>query len=139
MHLETLRQFLGSADRARSTFQVWNLRDHERGWRNLTHPADAIGIDALKELGTPLGRFLPRCPDPDMALNNLERFLANPAGAEQLPALLENQSRVLELLLQLLGTSQHFSDLRSHNPDYLDLLGGPVPRSPSKEELQAEL
>src|SRR5437870_5611869 len=139
MHLETLRQCLGSADRARSTFQVWNLRDHERGWRNLTHLAEAVGIDALKELGTPLGRFLPRCPDPDMALNNLERFLANPAGAAQLRALLEGRGRTLEILLQLFSTSQLFSDLLVANPDYLDTLRVPLRRSPSQKELQEQL
>src|SRR5439155_4271726 len=139
MHLEALRQCLGSADRARSTFQVWNLRDHERGWRNLTHLADAIGIDALKELGTPLTRYLPRCPDPDMALNNLERFLANPGARQQLPALLEGRARSLEILLQLLSTSQSFSDLLVANPDYLDMLRVPLRRSPSGGELRDQL
>ena len=48
-----------------------------------------------------------------MALNNLERFLAQPAGAELLPLLIENRARTLEILLQLLGVSQSFSDLLS--------------------------
>ena len=62
-------------------------------------PSGSIGWLSSRQ---PLGRLLPRWPDPDMALNNLERFLANPAGAKQLPALLEGRARTLETLLQLL-------------------------------------
>src|SRR5260370_13322513 len=74
-----------------------------------------------------------------MARNNLERFLANPADATQLPALYENRARTLEILIQLFGTSQSFSDLLSLNPDYLDMLRVPLRRSPSAAELQAQL
>src|SRR5260370_24032208 len=111
MDVDQLRQCLDSPSQARSLLQVWNVRDFERGQQNLAHIADAIGLDALRELCPPLGRFLPRCADPDMALNNLERVLTNPAGAQQLPALLESRARTLETLLQLLGTSPFFSDL----------------------------
>jgi [glutamine synthetase] adenylyltransferase / [glutamine synthetase]-adenylyl-L-tyrosine phosphorylase len=139
MHLEHLRTCLGSADSARPLLQTWSLRDPERGWRNLAHLAETIPLDALREAVTPLGRLLPRCPDPDMALNNLERFLSNPAAAQQLPALLENRGRTLEILLQLFSTSQYFSDLLGLNPDYLDMLRVPLRRSPSQAELQAQL
>ena len=89
MQLDHLRRCLEEFEASRALLQNWNLRDLERGWRNLAHLADAIGPDALRELCHPLGRLLPRCADPDMALNNFERFLANPAGASQLPTLLE--------------------------------------------------
>src|SRR6266851_5698302 len=102
MQLEQLRQSLESLEGARALLDGWNLRDAERGWRNLTGLAAAVPLDALRELCIPLGRFLPRCPDPDMALNGLERFLADPAGAAQLRALLEGRGRTLEILLQLL-------------------------------------
>src|SRR2546427_456887 len=109
MHVDHLRNCLASLDSARPVLQGWSLRDGERGWRNLVHLASAIGLEALRDLSIPLGRLLPRCPDPDMALNNFERFLANPAGAQQLPGLMEPRSRSLETLLQLLSTSQFFS------------------------------
>ncbi len=139
MHLDQLRNSLASLDGARAVLQCWNLRDAERGWRNLSHLAATLPLDALRDLCTPLTRFLPRCPDPDMALNNLERFLANPAAVELLPALYENRARTLEILIQLFGTSQSFSDLLSLNPDYLDMLRVPLRRSPSAAELQAQL
>jgi glutamate-ammonia-ligase adenylyltransferase len=139
MQLDQLRNCLDSLSGARALFHTWNLRDPERGWRNLTGLAEAVPLDALREICTPLGRLLPRCPDPDMALNNLERFLANPAAAEQIPVLLENRARVLEILLLLLSTSQSFSDLLNLNPDFLDMLRVPLRRSPSQSELQAQL
>jgi glutamate-ammonia-ligase adenylyltransferase len=139
MHLDQLRHCLESLEQARPLLHAWGLRDPERGWRNLGHLAGAVGLDALRELCHPLGRLLPRCPDPDMALNNLERFLANPAGAALLPALQDQRARSLEVLLQLLGTSQSFSDLLVANPDYLDMLRVPLRRSPSQAEMQAQL
>jgi glutamate-ammonia-ligase adenylyltransferase len=139
MQLEQLRNYVDSLTDARSLLRSWRLRDPERGWRNLIGLAEALSLDGLRELCTPLGRLLPRCADPDMALNNLERFLANPASVAQFPILLENRGRLLEILLQLFSTSQTFSDLLSLNPDYLDMLRIPLRRSPSKEELQAQL
>ena len=139
MHLDQLRHCLESPEQARLVLRQWCLRDFEGGQHNLRHLADAVGLDVLAELCHPLGRILPRCPDPDMALNNFERFLGNPAGAEQFPLLLEGRARVLEILLQLLSTSQFFSDLLSSNPDYLDMLRIPLRSSPSRTELRAQL
>jgi glutamate-ammonia-ligase adenylyltransferase len=139
MHVDQLRHSLDSAEQAKSLLNTWTLRDFERGWQNLTHLAEALPIDTLRELCQPLSRLLPRCPDPDGALNNLERFLANPAGAKLLPQLVEGRARTLEIMLQLFSTSQYFSDLLSANPDYLDMLRVPLRRSPSARELQEQL
>jgi glutamate-ammonia-ligase adenylyltransferase len=139
MHLDQLRRCLDSLEQARPVLHAWGLRDPERGWRNLSHLANAVGLGALRDLSHPLGRLLPRCPDPDMALNNLERFLATPGGAPQLPALLQSRARSLEFLLQLLSTSQYFSDLLVANPGDLDMLRVPLRRSPSQAEMQAQL
>src|SRR5215813_14358860 len=111
MHLEQLRHCLESSDQARPLLHTWNLHDYERGQSNLAHIADSIGLDGLRDLCHPLGRLLPRCPDPDMALNNLERYLSSPDGLRQLPALFESRARPLEKLLQMLSTSQSFSDI----------------------------
>jgi glutamate-ammonia-ligase adenylyltransferase len=139
MHLDQLRHSIESLDHARPLLQQWGVSDQEYGWRLLTHLAKAVGLDPLRDLCHPLGRILPRCPDPDMALNNLERFLAQPAGAQQLPSLLESRARPLEILLQLLSTSQFFSDLLATNPDYLDMLRVPLRRSPNPRELHDQL
>jgi glutamate-ammonia-ligase adenylyltransferase len=137
--LEQLRSSLESLDQARPLLHAWGLRDPERGWPNLTGLAHSVGLDGLRELARPLGRFLPRCPDPDMALNSLERFLATPEGRAQLTTLLESRARCLETFLQLVSNSQFFSDLLAVNPDYLDMLQVPLRRSPSRQELRDQL
>src|SRR5262249_25177312 len=104
--LEQLRGSLESLDQARSLLHSSGLRDPHRGWPTLPGLAQALGLDGLRDLARPLGRLLPRCPDPDMALNSLERFLATPGGRAQLPVLLESRARCLETFLQLGSNSQ---------------------------------
>ena len=79
------------------------LRDPGRGRRILS----ALGPDRLQLLLEPLRRLLPRVPDPDMTLNNLERYLS--AAPESLSTLLDDGARGLEILLPLLATSQFFA------------------------------
>ena len=45
-------------------------------------------------------------------------------GSRQLPHLLESRGRALETLIQLLGTSQFFSDLLGNHPNFLDMARG---------------
>src|SRR5262249_33481846 len=136
MQTEQLRHSLESLDAARVLLHDWGLRDLERGWHNWTALARDVGLDRLPDLARPLGRLLARCPDPGMALTNFGRFVATPAGAQQLPVLLDARARTLETLLQLLSTSQFFSDLLVANPDFLDMLQVPLRDSPSGEEMR---
>ena len=115
------------------SFRVWGVRDLDKGRRNLANLAERLGFDALAALCNSLARFLPRCPAPDMALNNLERFFAHPAAPAACPRVLDNRARSLEILLQLFATSQMFSDLLGQFPDYLDMLRVPLRRSPSPD------
>jgi [glutamine synthetase] adenylyltransferase / [glutamine synthetase]-adenylyl-L-tyrosine phosphorylase len=139
MQAEQLRQYLDSPERARPLLQSWQVRDAERGWRNLTYLAGSLPDDGLRELCGPLARLLPRCPDPDMALNSLERYLATPGACERLTVLLESRARTLEILLQLFSTSQYFSDLLVANPDYVEMLRVPLRRSPGPDDLREQL
>ena len=139
MHQESLRRSLESVDDARPNLVDWRLRDADRGQRNLVHLAEALGLDRLTELSQPLGRVLARCPDPDMALNNLERFISMEGGPGYLPLLLESRARTLETVIQLFSTSQFFSDLLIANPDFLDMLRIPLRSSPSRAEMLAQL
>src|SRR4051812_17366929 len=117
MSADVLRRCLESDDEARGLFCQWALHDHDRARSNLAHLVSSLGTASLSELFHPLSRLLPRCADPDMAFNNLERFLGNPAGAAQVPTLLEHRGRTLETLLNLFGASQFFSDILIANPD----------------------
>jgi len=139
MQLEMLRRSLESVDAARESLAEWGLRDCERGQRNLIHLAEHLGVDRLGELCHPLSRILIRCPDPDMALNNFERFVSTSGGGEFVPTLLENRARTLETVLQLFSTSQFFSDLLIANPDFLEMIRIPLRASPSRAEMLAQL
>jgi glutamate-ammonia-ligase adenylyltransferase len=124
---------------ATGEFHTLPLRDPSRGERNLAALASHLGPDAFAALTAPLGRFLPRVADPDMALNNLERLLALPAAREHLPALLTGHARGLESVLHLLATSQFFADTLVAYPESLTAVAEPTSRNPSTAELTAQL
>lgn len=139
MQLDRLRHYLESPEEARPLLEHWRLRDPAGALANLRSLAAALGFEAFRDLSHPLGRILPRCPDPDKALNNLERFLANPAARGKFATLVEGRARTLEIMLQLFSSSQYFSDLLVANPDYLSMLRVPLRHSPNREELQDQL
>jgi glutamate-ammonia-ligase adenylyltransferase len=139
MDLDQLRLYLESFEEACLFLSGWGLRDLRKGWENFKRLAAILGPSHLAELCTPLSRYLPRCPDPDMGLNNFERFLASPSAVEELLTMPEGRSRTLEILLQLLSTSHYFSDLLTAHPDYLPMLRIPLRRSPNREELISQL
>lgn len=136
MYVEQLRHCVESPASGRPVLASWGLRDLDRGQWNLGALKEHLGLDPLAQLAAPLGRLLPRCPDPDMALNNLERFFSHPAAPALVPALLDGRCRPLEILIGLFSTSQLFSDLLAQHPDYLDMLRVPLRKSPSPAELR---
>jgi glutamate-ammonia-ligase adenylyltransferase len=118
---------------------TWPVRDTDRGRRNLTALADHLGPDAFLDLMGPLARWLPRSPDPDLALNNLERVFSRPAARALMPAVVDGRGRTLDTLLRVLGTSQFLADGLAADPEAVALLGGPVRRPPEVAELEAAL
>src|SRR5947208_4247284 len=138
MQTDELRLCLESLEQARNLLYDWEVRDIERGKSNLAGMAEVLGLDGLSELCHPLGRLLPRCADPDMALNNLDRYFAS-AGPSSVPILMESRARTLETMLQLFSTSQFFSDLLITNPDFLEMLRIPLRSSPSRAEMLEQL
>ncbi|MBW4054577.1 MAG: bifunctional [glutamate--ammonia ligase]-adenylyl-L-tyrosine phosphorylase/[glutamate--ammonia-ligase] adenylyltransferase [Proteobacteria bacterium] len=80
-------------------------------------------------------------PDPDLALTNLERFLAVVATRSSYYALLAENRHTIKLLVSLFGMSEFLSKILISHPELLDSL---VARSGSsviktKELMQAEL
>ncbi|GBD35091.1 Bifunctional glutamine synthetase adenylyltransferase/adenylyl-removing enzyme [bacterium HR36] len=130
---------LDSMENAEHWLRTCRLRDVRRAWQNLTQLREALGQERFSELLDPLWRFLPRYPDPDMALNNLERFLANKAALAHLELLLDGVAKRLETLLQIFSTSQYFSELLIQHPEYLEMLWVPLQRTPQRRELVEQL
>ena len=69
--------------------------------------------------------ILSQKPDPDMALNNWERFVASlPSPATHLGLMLSQPMR-LEILLDLLSTSQFLADVLAREPNLLEYISEP--------------
>ena len=90
-----------------------------------------------------LVRSLNRCPDPDMALNALDRMI-EPAGEyrlRQVASLIEHRGRPLESLVILLGTSAWLGDLLTRHPAFFSRFRpqSGLKRSPTRDELEVEL
>ena len=87
--------------------------------------------------------LLVRCGRPDMALNNLDRFVAAARNPLAIGTLFERDPTALPTLVQIFSTSQHFSDLLVGDPEGFDLLrlteGAPVARQMLVEDLVAEV
>ena len=84
------------------------VRDPERAGRDVRDLIKKAGpgcLTLIAKLAVQLDGVLPRCPDPGMALSNLERYLA--AGPEHEPTLrkLVDNPRTTEILLQVFSTS----------------------------------
>ncbi len=80
-------------------------------------------------------------PDPDMALNNLERFAGVVINPSFLYALLREHRKSLDLLLTILGSSQYLSDVLIRYPQLFEWLlePGVLRRPVLKAEFAREL
>jgi glutamate-ammonia-ligase adenylyltransferase len=85
--------------------------------------------------------ILARTPDPDMALNNWERFIRALTSPEFHYNLLLSQPMRLEILLTIFAGSQFLADALVRNPGFLDWITLPenLHQSGSKEDLEGEL
>lgn len=85
--------------------------------------------------------ILGRTPDPDMALNNWERFIRVLTSPEFHYNLLLSQPMRLEILLTMFAGSQFLADTLVRNPGFLDWISLPenLHQTRSREDLEGEL
>ncbi len=85
--------------------------------------------------------YASQSPDPDQALNHLEKFVSVAGARTTLYALLANNPKVIELLLQLFGHSDFLSEILIRYPDMLDVLLNPevIEQTRSREQMYQEL
>ena len=102
-----------------------------------------LTLDLLAIICSQIEQHLSRSADPDMALNNLERFVAAARNPLSMGTLFERDPTALPTLVQIFSTCQHFSDLLVLDPEVFDLLrlseGAPVARQMLVEDLVAEV
>ncbi|MFN3475954.1 MAG: glutamate-ammonia-ligase adenylyltransferase, partial [Candidatus Methylomirabilales bacterium] len=118
------------------------LKDLQRARRNLELlTTKGIHGEAFGALLPSFLEALKNAPDPDMALNNFERYAEAVVDRGFFYSLLKENRKILDLALTIFGSSQCLSDLLIRFPhDFYWLLEPGVLRKPRpKEELEADL
>ncbi|MCX6992780.1 MAG: hypothetical protein NT011_06510 [Kiritimatiellaeota bacterium] len=131
------------------------FRDTERANVNLRKLAGAAQQELFARLAVLACDFLRRAADPDMALNNWERFARSLPDAPGTPGtpgtpgspahfqLLLSQPRRLEILMGIFSASQFLADTLIRNPDFFDwvtnstILHAERPREVIESDLRA--
>jgi len=144
MHRDELHRYLDNPGDADAWLRSLGVHDLARAHGNLLRIATAgVTLDLLATICDQLAEHLPGSSDPDMALNNLERFFAGARNPLSLATLFERDAEALPILLQIFATSQHFSDVLILDSESYDLLriteGQPVAREYLVSELAAEV
>ena len=105
------------------------VRDPDRGLRDLRDlAASGLPSATFDVLLAQLGVLLPQCPDPGMALTNLDRFASSGSAGLAAVASLAKNPRTTDVLVQIFSTSQYFSELIIRDPGVLDWLRGGAER-----------
>jgi glutamate-ammonia-ligase adenylyltransferase len=143
MDSETLVRYLDRPDAAADWLRTWGIENVERAHANLIGLAKAgITLDLLVVVCEQLEQTLPKLSDPDMALNNLERFVVATRNPLSLGGLFERDREALPTLLQIFSNSQYLSDWLIRDPESYDLLrlteGQPVVREILTREVCSE-
>jgi len=101
---------------------------------------DAASRSSLETILPTLLAALGRLPDPDLALNNLERFAQKVINRHFLLGLFRDNPRILHLALTIFGSSQFLSDIVVRQPQLFEWLlePGVLHRPKSKEDLAQE-
>ncbi|OGL39498.1 MAG: hypothetical protein A2042_00125 [Candidatus Schekmanbacteria bacterium GWA2_38_11] len=97
--------------------------------------------DLLREVAPVLFKEITKTPDPDMALNNLEKFISTSPARTTMVSLLAESSGAREILLNLFGTSEFISNILIRHPEYIDITQHPefLEKRKSREESEKEL
>ncbi len=144
MQIDRVQAMLESGEDAQrwlSTVGVTNPRTAQLNLKRLA--SQGIPLDLLGTICQQFAETAPQLADPDMALNNLERYILATRNRLATAALFERDARALPSLLLMLNASQKLSDQLCADPAGYDLLrmteGLPVAREPLVEELVGEV
>jgi [glutamine synthetase] adenylyltransferase / [glutamine synthetase]-adenylyl-L-tyrosine phosphorylase len=144
IELDRLRTYLDDAKEAEPWLRSLYVSNPTAAHANFSRMATrGVTLDLLAQIGDQLAAAAPALADPDMAINNLERFIAASRNPMATAALFERDPQALPNLLQIFSTSQYLSDLLIVDHDAYDLLrmteGQPVSRQALVEEMVADV
>jgi len=95
----------------------------------------------LRRVAPFIFREITSSPEPDMALQNFEKFLSSVGARGAIYSLLAENHNIIKLLVGMFGTSSFLSKILLAHPETLDSLVSPGASSlmKSREEMMAEL
>ena len=133
MQLDQIHLLLDSFADAEPWLASLGIANPRTAHGNLLRLAKAgLPLDLLGNICQQFEETAPQLADPDMALNNLERFLLSARSLLSMAALFERDEQSLPNLLLMFSSSQHLSDQLCTDPESYDLLrvteGCPVAR-----------
>ncbi len=142
--IDRLRSCLDDAQEAEPWLRSLCVANLPAARSNFMRMADqGVTLDLLSEISEQFAAVAPTLADPDMAMNNLERFIASSRNPMAAAALFERDRDALPNLLQIFSTSQSLSDLLVADQEAYDLLrmteGQPVAREALVDELVGEI
>ncbi len=142
--IDRLRNYLDDATEAEPWLRSLYVANPNAAHANFARMAtQGVTLDLLAQISEQLGAAAPALADPDMAINNLERFIAASRNPMATAALFERDPNALPNLLQIFSTSQYLSDLLVVDREAYDLLrmteGQPVSREALVEELVGDV
>ncbi|MDY7033310.1 MAG: glutamate-ammonia-ligase adenylyltransferase [Thermodesulfobacteriota bacterium] len=129
-------------DISRQILSDAGFKDPERAYLNLKHLAgEKNRRDTFAKLAILACDILRRKPDPDMALNNWERFLGSLPDPEKHYETLLSQPMGLRILLTIFSGSQFLADTLIKNPEFLEWVTNPdnVHKLRIKKDMEEEL
>jgi glutamate-ammonia-ligase adenylyltransferase len=144
IEIDRLRSCLDDAHEAEPWLRSLCVENLPAAHANFTRMAThGVTLDLLSQISEQFAIAAPGLADPDMAINNLERFIAAARNPMSMAALFERDHSALPNLLQIFSTSQYLSDLLVSDKEAYDLLrmteGQPVARDALVEELLNEV
>jgi [glutamine synthetase] adenylyltransferase / [glutamine synthetase]-adenylyl-L-tyrosine phosphorylase len=133
MDVSQIQTYLSDAGSAASWLQGMGFINLNSAHKTLVQLATSgLTIDLVANMAAQLEEILPKCADPDMAFNYLERFVAEARSPLALGALFERDPTALPALMQLFSTSRHLSDILISDCAVFELMrerkGRPVAR-----------
>ncbi len=142
--VDRLRSCLDDAATAEPWLRSLCVANLPAAHANLTRiAAHGVTLDLLSQISEQFAAAAPSLADPDMAINNLERFIAAARNPMATAALFERDPDALPNLLQIFSTSQYLSDLLVSDKEAYDLLrmteGQPVARPALVDEIVSEV
>ncbi len=140
MQLDHIHSLLDSFAEAEPWLKSLGMVHPRTAHANLLRLAKAgLPLDLLGTICEQFAATAPQLADPDMALNNLERFLRSSRSLLSTAALFERDEQSLPDLLLMFSSSQHLSDQLCSDAESHDLLritaGRPIARELLIEEL----